>query len=111
MKAWPILILSIILAFVMVIAGSKKNNNIAKEKNMKPTYKAIKAKPTTLIIHCSDPRFQFALNCFFYDDLDLPYGQFVPIVVAGGPAKLVNPIATQEKYLSSQIMFFLRHFP
>lgn len=77
---------------------------------METTYKAIKEKPTTLIIHCLDPRFQSALNCFF-NDLGLSSGQFVPIVVAGGPAALSNPVMTSEtQCLSNQIVFLLRYF-
>ncbi|MEK7540686.1 MAG: hypothetical protein AAB529_00375 [Patescibacteria group bacterium] len=79
---------------------------------MEQTYRAIKTEPTTLAIYCPDPKFQFAFNRFFMDDLNLVYGQFIPIVVAGGPGSLANPIMTIERqFLSSQIIFFLRHFP
>lgn len=79
---------------------------------MEQTYRALKAKPTTLIIHCSDPRFQFAFNCFLANDLDLAQGQFIPIVIAGGPASLANPAMAEEmQYINIQIVFFLNHFP
>lgn len=78
---------------------------------MELTYRALKAKPTTLIVHCSDPRFQFAFNCFILNDLDLAQGQFVPIVVAGGPASLANPAMAKEmQFLNEQVVFFLNHF-
>lgn len=75
------------------------------------TYKALKAEPTTLIIYCSDSRFQFAFNRFFMDELNLVPGQFAPIAVAGGPGPLANPIMIKERqFLGDQIIFFLKHF-
>ena len=81
------------------------------EKNMEQTYRSLKAKPITLIIHCSDARFHFAFNCFFVNDLNLASGEFVQIVVAGGPASLANPAMAKEmQFLNNQIVFFLKHF-
>ena len=79
---------------------------------MRLNYIAIKTNPTTLVVHCSDPRFQLAFNCFLTNEPDAVRGQIVPIVVAGGPASLANPMMAKEKeFLSNQIIFFLEHFP
>lgn len=108
-----ITVLFLIGAVILInIITTQKNSQSAKEKNMEIIYRALKAKPTTLIIYCSDPRFQFAFNCFLVNDLDLVYGQFVPIIVAGGPAALANPAMAKEmQYINEQIVFFLKHFP
>lgn len=79
---------------------------------MKHTYLATKTNPTTLIVHCSDPRFQPAFNCFSNRELNTTQDQAVPIIIAGGPASLANPIMAKEKqFLSGQIVFLLKHFP
>jgi len=79
---------------------------------METTYRILKAKPTTLVICCSDPRFQFAFNCFIQNELDLNHGDFVPIIIAGGPASLAHPAMAKEiRFLNEQIVFFLKHFP
>lgn len=79
---------------------------------MKLTYLAAKTNPTTLVVHCSDSRFQPAFNCFLDNKIEVVRGQVVPVVVAGGPASLANPIMAKEKqFLEGQIIFFLKHFP
>jgi hypothetical protein len=70
-------------------------------------------KPKTLIIFCSDPRFQAEFGKFVRNKLDLRNGEFVPILVGGGPAALANTSTRcyDFKFLKGQIEFFLGHFP
>ena len=75
------------------------------------TCPVVRTAPTTLVVHCSDPRFQLAFCCFIPRELD-NFRQAVPIVVPGGPAPLANPMMAREKQvLEGQIIFFLKHFP
>ncbi len=75
------------------------------------TYPVVTTTPTTLVVHCSDPRFLAAFNRFLPKEID-SFRQVVPIVVPGGPAPLANPMMAREKQvLEGQIIFFLKHFP
>ena len=48
-------------------------------------------KPTTLVVHCSDPRFQIAFRKFIEDELHLQDGEYVPVVIRGGAAGFSHP--------------------
>jgi carbonic anhydrase len=75
-------------------------------------YKASGSKPKTIIIHCSDPRFEIAFYGFITEELKLSQGEFIPIVVGGGPATFAHQKTkcNDFNYLLSQILFFLEHF-
>ena len=48
-------------------------------------------KPEAIVVYCSDPRFQTAFERFVRDDLGLPVGRHIAIVVGGGAALLGHP--------------------
>jgi carbonic anhydrase len=79
---------------------------------MKRKYPATKAHPSTIVIHCCDPRFGLAFRDFIGAKLGLPLCEFVPIVIAGGPAALARETTKSNDFfcLLSQIVFFMRHF-
>src|ERR1035437_4810112 len=56
------------------------------------TYSVVaNAEPTTLIVHCSDPRFQVAFRKFIEEELHLHDGDYVPVVIRGGAAGFSHP--------------------
>jgi hypothetical protein len=45
----------------------------------------------TVVVYCSDPRFQAAFEGFLWNELHLGTGSYIPIVVAGGAGALARP--------------------
>jgi carbonic anhydrase len=69
--------------------------------------------PTTVIVHCPDPRFEFAFTEFPMKELGLRPGEFVRCPRKGGPVSLAHPEKLRQEHnaLMAEILFFLNHFP
>ncbi len=70
------------------------------------------AHPEAVVVYCSDPRFQTAFEPFVEEDLGLPKGQFIPLVVAGGAGVLANPerLPKEFKFVKDRFELFHGHF-
>lgn len=78
------------------------------------TYAAVPdPKPSAVVIHCSDPRFQPAFQQFIQKELNLAPGQFIPIVVGGGAGVLGHPeqLPKEFKFLRERLEHYRRLFP
>ncbi len=71
------------------------------------------AKPTTIVVYCSDPRFQNAFNDFIANELHLEPGQYVPFVVGGGAGVLANPekLPKEFKFIKDRLEMFRKNYP
>lgn len=59
--------------------------------------------PTTIVVFCSDPRFQLQFRNLIVGELALGYGQFVPITVLGGGTVLAESlVCTDERICVGQ---------
>jgi carbonic anhydrase len=77
------------------------------------TYPALpNAEPTTLIIHCGDPRFQQAFARFPEEELGLRPGEWVALVPPGGIASFTEPLAFPKEFkvLKDAVAFYAEHF-
>ena len=77
-------------------------------------YKAVTdPKPSAIIIHCSDPRFQGAFDDFVRDELGLVNGEFIPITVGGGAGVLGHPeqLPKEFKFLKERLEHYRTVFP
>jgi len=77
-------------------------------------YRAVTdAKPTAIVIHCSDPRFQTAFHEFIEHELGLGEGMTIPIVVGGGAGVLGHPeqLPKEFKFLRERIEQYRKIFP
>lgn len=111
-RAFCLLLTAIVIGPVFWVATTHQESQTRKNGMNENIYTAVQANPTTLVIHCSDPRFQVAFGEFIQKGLRLSQGQFVPIIVGGGPASLVHLEMTNNlSYLNGQIRFFLHHCP
>jgi hypothetical protein len=78
------------------------------------TYSVLhEAKPTTIVVYCSDPRFQSAFSDFIKNELHLEEGQYVPFVVGGGAGVLANPekLPKEFKFIKDRLELFRQHYP
>lgn len=107
-----------------MIANNKKawysiivwpNGTLSKETVVSvKTYGALReAKPKAIIVYCLDPRFQEALAAFISGELKLSYGEFIPLVIAGGASVLARPDECEVDFCFAmgQIDFLFSHFP
>lgn len=71
------------------------------------------ARPTTVVVHCLDPRFQGAFKAFIQEDLSLKDGEYIPIVIAGGASVLARSEEFEEDFffVGDQLEFLFSHFP
>jgi hypothetical protein len=69
--------------------------------------------PETVVIYCSDPRFQTAFDSFIANDLHLAKGDFVPIVIAGGGGALARPheLPKEFKFIKERLELAREYFP
>ena len=80
---------------------------------MPKTYPVLPAaEPTTLVIHCGDPRFREAFTRFPTEELGLQNGEWVPYVPPGGIASLSEPMSVPKEFkvLKDAIAFYIDHF-
>ncbi len=70
-------------------------------------------KPSTVVIYCSDPRFQPAFSEFVEHELGLGKGTFIPIVVGGGAGVLGHPeqLPKEFKFLKERLETYRELFP
>ena len=70
-------------------------------------------KPSAIVIHCSDPRFQGAFEQFIEHELHLTTGQYIPIIVGGGAGVLGHPeqLPKEFKFLKERLEHYYRIFP
>jgi len=71
------------------------------------------AKPQTIVVYCSAPRFQMAFDQFIEKELGLTKGQFIPLVVAGGAGVLAHPerLPKEFKFMRDRFELFRRNYP
>ena len=76
------------------------------------TYELINARPTAVVIHCSDPRFQKAFADFITQELHLGPGEYIPLVISGGVGSLAEPLRLPKefKFIKERIGMFLDRF-
>ena len=69
--------------------------------------------PRAVCIYCVDPRFALAFDGFIVKELGFKEGEFVEMMIAGGPAPLAHPddMKSRCRYLIRQTMFSCNHFP
>ncbi len=80
----------------------------------KKLYRAVAdAKPSAIVIYCSDPRFQAAFREFVEHDLGLGDGMTIPIVVGGGAGVLGHPeqLPKEFKFLRERLEQYREIFP
>ena len=70
-------------------------------------------KPTAIVIHCSDPRFQGAFEQFTEHELGLKTGEFIPIIVGGGAGVLGHPeqLPKEFKFIKERLEHYHQIFP
>jgi len=81
---------------------------------VKRVYRAVTdAKPTAIVIYCSDPRFQTAFHEFVEHELGLGEGMTIPIVVGGGAGVLGHPeqLPKEFKFLRERLEQYRKIFP
>jgi len=85
----------------------------SKEAPAAPSYGISHAKPDTVVIYCSDPRFQGAFDEFIARELKLAKGTFVPIVIAGGGGVLARPheLPKEFKFVKERLELARDAFP
>jgi hypothetical protein len=71
------------------------------------------AKPTALVVYCSDPRFQVAFEDFLGHELGLAKGTYIPTVVGGGAGVLGHPeqLPKEFKFLKERFETYREVFP
>ncbi|HEY5909711.1 MAG TPA: hypothetical protein VJA21_03805, partial [Verrucomicrobiae bacterium] len=80
----------------------------------KKLYRALPdAKPSAIVIYCSDPRFQPAFREFVEHELGLTDGMTIPIVVGGGAGVLGHPeqLPKEFKFLRERLEQYREIFP
>jgi len=75
-------------------------------------YDAVDSEPEAIVVHCSDPRFQKAFKDFINNELKLPEGKYVPLVISGGVGSLSQPLSLPKefKFMKERIEQFLKRF-
>ena len=75
-------------------------------------YDAVDSEPEAIVVHCSDPRFQKAFKEFITNELKLPEGSYVPLVISGGVGSLSQPLSLPKefKFMKERIEQFLKRF-
>lgn len=71
------------------------------------------AKPTAVVIHCSDPRFNYAFRVFIENTLGLPSGNYIPLVFGGGAGVLAHPfeLPKEAKFVKDRLEYWKTRFP
>jgi hypothetical protein len=68
-------------------------------------------RPEAIVVHCSDPRFQCAFGQFIEQELGLPKGKYIPLVVGGGAGPLARPelLPKEFKFLKERFELHREH--
>ncbi len=76
------------------------------------TYDLMDTRPTAIVVHCSDPRFQKAFSDFIRNELQLHEGEYIPLVISGGVAPLAEPLRLPKefKFMKERIQAFLERY-
>ena len=71
------------------------------------------AHPEAVVVYCGDPRLQTAFEPFIEQELGLPKGRYVPVVVGGGAGALANPerLPKEFKFMKDRFELIHRAFP
>jgi hypothetical protein len=74
---------------------------------------AHEVRPDTVVVYCSDPRFQKAFEQFISNELHLQSGTFIPIVIAGGAGALARPheLPKEFKFMKERLELAREYFP
>lgn len=69
-------------------------------------------KPEAIVVYCSDPRFQLAFSQFVEQELGLPKGKYIPLVVGGGAGPLARPdlLPKEFKFLKERFELHREHY-
>lgn len=75
-------------------------------------YDVVDSEPEAIVVHCSDPRFQKAFKEFINNELSMPEGKYVPLVISGGVGSLSEPLKLPKefKFMKERIEQFLKRF-
>jgi hypothetical protein len=75
-------------------------------------YAVVEARPTAVVVHCSDPRFQTAFAEFLRNELHLEPGRYIPLVISGGVGSLAEPLRLPKefKFIKERIAMFVERF-
>jgi hypothetical protein len=75
-------------------------------------YDVVDSEPEAIVVHCSDPRFQKAFKEFINNELNMPEGKYVPLVISGGVGSLSEPLKLPKefKFMKERIEQFLKRF-
>ncbi len=70
-------------------------------------------RPEAVVVYCGDPRLQTAFVPFIENELGLPKGQYIPVVVGGGAGVLANPerLPKEFKFMKDRFELIHRAFP
>ncbi len=70
-------------------------------------------KPSAIVIHCSDPRFQQPFAEFLEKELGLAQGDYIPIIVGGGAGVLGHPeqLPKEFKFIRERLEHYRQIFP
>ena len=77
-------------------------------------YEALpQARPEAVVVYCGDPRLQTVFVPFIENELGLPKGQYIPVVVGGGAGVLANPerLPKEFKFMKDRLELVHRAFP
>lgn len=78
------------------------------------SYPIIKdADPSTVVIYCSDPRFNYACEMFIQKTLNLPPGKYLPLIFGGGAGVLAHPceLPKESKFVMDRLEYWRHRFP
>jgi hypothetical protein len=72
-----------------------------------------RTRPEAVVVYCGDPRLQTAFVPFIENELGLPKGQYIPVVVGGGAGVLANPekLPKEFKFMKDRFELIHRAFP
>jgi hypothetical protein len=68
--------------------------------------------PRAVAVYCSDPRFHAAFEQFIENELGLPKGEYIPLVVAGGAHACSNPLRLPKefKFMKDRLQLYKDRF-
>ena len=71
------------------------------------------AKPTAVVIHCSDPRFNYAFRICVEKTLGLQSGDYLPLIFGGGAGVLAHPfeLPKETKFVKDRLEYWKTRFP
>jgi hypothetical protein len=94
--------------------GSLKGRAMSESGGSTNVYEAMPhAHPEAVVVYCGDPRLQTAFVPFIENELRLPKGHYIPVVVGGGAGVLAYPqrLPKEFKFMKDRFELIHRAFP